>query len=81
VILKTTVQDPGAVDWSLVVIHELSIVGSRCGDLPRAVDVLDRGLVDPTPLVEARYPLDRALEAFHHAGRRGTRKILVDVAG
>jgi threonine dehydrogenase-like Zn-dependent dehydrogenase len=80
VILKTTVKDPGAVDWSLVVIHELSIVGSRCGDVARAIDVLARGLVDPTPLVEARYPLDRALEAFHHAGRRGARKVLVDVA-
>jgi threonine dehydrogenase-like Zn-dependent dehydrogenase len=80
VILKTTVKDPGVVDWSLVVIHELSIVGSRCGDLARAIDVLARGLVDPTPLVEERYPLDRALEAFHHAGRRGARKVLVDVA-
>ncbi len=45
----------------------------------RAVDVLAAGQVDPSALIEARYPLARADEALAHAGRRGTLKILIDV--
>jgi threonine dehydrogenase-like Zn-dependent dehydrogenase len=78
VVLKTTVASKLTVDLAPVVIHELRVVGSRCGDMKRAVDVLASGKVDPRPLVEARYPLARADEALAHAGRRGALKILVD---
>lgn len=81
VILKTTVAAPFQIDLAPVVIHELQIVGSRCGDMARAVDALARGAVDPTPLVEARYPLARADEAFAHAARKGALKILVESPG
>jgi hypothetical protein len=30
-----------------------------------------------TSLIEAEYPLDQALAAFEHAGRRGTLKVLI----
>jgi threonine dehydrogenase-like Zn-dependent dehydrogenase len=77
VVLKTTVAAKTTVDLAPIVIHELRVVGSRCGDMHRAVDVLTRGAVDPLPLVEARYPLGRADEALGHAGRRGALKVLV----
>ncbi|MBX3234292.1 MAG: alcohol dehydrogenase catalytic domain-containing protein [Labilithrix sp.] len=79
VVLKTTVAAKLTVDLAPVVIHEVRVVGSRCGDMKRAVDALARGAVDPLPLVEARYPLARADEALAHAGRRGTLKVLIDV--
>jgi len=78
VVLKTTVAAKLNVDLAPVVIHEVRVVGSRCGDMKRAVDALAKNAVDPRPLVEARYPLDRADEAFSHAGRRGALKVLVD---
>ena len=49
--------------------------------MKRAIDALAAATVDPLPLVEARYPLARADEAFAHAGRKGALKILVDVVG
>jgi threonine dehydrogenase-like Zn-dependent dehydrogenase len=55
-------------------------VGSRCGDMRRAVRDLASGAFDPTTLVVARYPLARAAEAMAHAARRGTLKVLVDPA-
>jgi alcohol dehydrogenase len=79
VVLKTTVAAKLNVDLAPLVIHEVRLVGSRCGDMKRAVDVLASGAVDPLPLVEARYPLERADEALAHAGRRGALKILIDV--
>jgi threonine dehydrogenase-like Zn-dependent dehydrogenase len=78
VVLKTTVAAKLTVDLAPLVIHEVRLVGSRCGDMKRAVDALASGAVDPLPLVEARYPLERAPEALAHAGRRGALKILVD---
>jgi threonine dehydrogenase-like Zn-dependent dehydrogenase len=78
VILKTTIAGPTTVDLSPVVIHELRVVGSRCGDLALAIDALARGLVDPTDLLVARYPLAQADVALEHAARPGTLKVLVD---
>lgn len=78
-VLKTTVAGRSEVELSPIVIDELRVVGSRCGDMQRAVTALAAGL-DPTPLVAARYPLARAAEALAHAGRKGTLKVLVEGA-
>jgi alcohol dehydrogenase len=78
VILKTTVAGATTVDLSPIVIHELKIAGSRCGDLARAVRMLAEGRVDPTPLITARYTLEQAGDAFNHAALPGALKVLVD---
>lgn len=77
-VLKSTYRGEATVDFSSVVVDELTIVGSRCGPFAPALALLETGRVDPLPLVEARYPLERGIEAFAHAGRRGTLKILVE---
>lgn len=77
IVLKTTVAGPLSVDLSPLVIHEVALVGSRCGDMARAVAALAAKTVDPAPLIEARYPLERADEALAHAGNRGVLKVLV----
>lgn len=80
VVLKTTVAGPIEVDLSPVVVNELRLVGSRCGDMRRAIDLLAQGRVDPTPLVAARFPLSEADQALARAGQRGTLKVLVEGA-
>jgi threonine dehydrogenase-like Zn-dependent dehydrogenase len=78
-VLKTTVAGASDVDLSPIVINELRVVGSRCGDLARAIEALRT--LDPTPLIAARYPLSRAEEAFQHAATKGTLKVLVSGRG
>lgn len=78
VVLKTTVAQRLTVDLAPLVVNEVRLVGSRCGDLSRAIDMLAQGKVNPLPLVEARYPLSRAEEALAHAGRKGALKVLVE---
>lgn len=78
VVLKTTVASKLEIDLAPVVIDEIKVVGSRCGDLGRAVRALAAGEVDPSPMIVARYPLAKADEALTHAGRRGTLKVLVE---
>ncbi len=77
VVLKTTVAGPTECDLSPIVINELRVLGSRCGNLARAIELLATGKVDPTPLIDRRYPLAQVAEALVHAGERGTLKILV----
>jgi threonine dehydrogenase-like Zn-dependent dehydrogenase len=76
-VLKTTVAGATSVDLSPVVVNEIQIVGSRCGDMRAAVAALAGGL-DPTSLIAARYPLAEGERAFAHAATRGTLKVLVD---
>ena len=76
-VMKSTYADRLTLDASTVVVNELTLVGSRCGPFPKALALLAVGAVEVLPLVTARYPLERALDAFEHAQRPGTLKVLL----
>jgi threonine dehydrogenase-like Zn-dependent dehydrogenase len=78
VVLKTTLASPLEVDLSRAVIDEVTLVGSRCGDVGAALDLLATAALDPTPLVAARYPLAQADRALEHAALPGVLKVLVE---
>jgi threonine dehydrogenase-like Zn-dependent dehydrogenase len=80
-VLKSTYHGLVEADLSAVAVNELRIVGSRCGPFPAALRLLAMGLVDVTSLIEAEYPLAKALAALEHAGRRGALKVLVRPGG
>lgn len=76
-VLKTTVADPAAppvVPW---VIHEITVLGSRCGAFAPALRLLVSGLVDPRPLISATLPLERGVAALELAARPDTMKVLL----
>lgn len=77
VVLKSTVAGKLEVDLAPLVIHEIRLVGSRCGDLHAAMKLFNDKLIDPTPLICARYPLGQAVQALEHAGRKGAMKVLI----
>jgi threonine dehydrogenase-like Zn-dependent dehydrogenase len=76
-VLKSTYAGAFAVDLSALVVDEVTVVGSRCGPFGAALRLLERRAVDPTPLIDAEYPLSRAIEAFERAGQPGTLKVLL----
>jgi threonine dehydrogenase-like Zn-dependent dehydrogenase len=76
-VLKSTYHDLVQADLSQLVVDEVQVVGSRCGPFGAALRLLAQELVDVTSLIEAEYPLDEALAAFEHAGRRGALKVLI----
>ena len=76
-VLKTTVAGSTQVDLSPIVINELEVVGSRCGNMQRAMDALAEGAVDPTPLIDRRFPLHCAEDALKRAAEKGALKVLV----
>lgn len=78
-VMKSTYAGTLTLDASAVVVNELTLVGSRCGPFPKALALLQAGRVDVAPMIQARYPLERALDAFDHAQRPGTLKVLLEV--
>jgi threonine dehydrogenase-like Zn-dependent dehydrogenase len=78
-VLKTTIAGSPPLDLAPIVINELRVVGSRCGDMARAVRVLADHEVDPSPLIAARYRLADGVNALGRAGQRGVLKVLIDV--
>ena len=76
-VLKSTYRGPTPVDLAALVVDEISLIGSRCGPLGKALEVLEQGEVEVASLIEERYPLAQALAAFEHAGRPGALKLLI----
>ena len=77
-VLKTTTHDLGDASPVPWVIDEITIVGSRCGPFAPALRLLASGAVDPRPLICARYPLDRGVEALAAAAHRDNVKVLLE---
>jgi threonine dehydrogenase-like Zn-dependent dehydrogenase len=77
-VLKSTIAEHPDVDLAPLVIHEIQLIGSRCGPFAPALDALARGAIDVDPLVEERVPLARADEALRRAARPGALKVLIE---
>jgi threonine dehydrogenase-like Zn-dependent dehydrogenase len=79
VVMKTTVAAEHNLQLADVVINEVTVVGSRCGPFDAALDLLSANAVDVKPLISARFPLNKAVEAFEYAARRDVLKVILDV--
>jgi len=76
-VMKSTYKGEMSVNFSSIVVDEITIVGSRCGPFDAALRLMEKREVDPTPLIVAEYKLDDALKAFEHAAQPGVLKILI----
>jgi threonine dehydrogenase-like Zn-dependent dehydrogenase len=76
-ILKSTIAGAHQVSLAPIVINEISVIGSRCGPFPDALDALAAKQVSVTPLIDKIYSLNDGLAAISHAARPGARKILL----
>ncbi len=78
VLKSTCAGDPGAaLDPTALVVDEVTVVGSRCGPIPRALQLLESGAVPPDGWIDGVFPLERGREAFAAAEERGALKILI----
>jgi 2-desacetyl-2-hydroxyethyl bacteriochlorophyllide A dehydrogenase len=77
IILKSTYKGDVQVNMSQIVVDEINLVGSRCGPFEPALRLMEEGLVDPQPLIEAIYHIDEGISAFEQAGKPGVLKVLI----
>ena len=76
-VLKSTYKGEMPVNFSSIVVDEVTIVGSRCGPFAPALRLMEKGEVDPSVLIAAEFKLEEALEAFERAAQPGVLKVLV----
>jgi threonine dehydrogenase-like Zn-dependent dehydrogenase len=77
IVLKSTFQGTPKWEAARVVVDEISIVGSRCGRLAPAIELLASKKVIVEDLVSEKYSLVDGVAALDHAGRRGVLKVLL----
>ena len=77
IVLKSTFH--GSIEWesSRFVVDELSIVGSRCGRLAPALELLASKQVSVDRLISDEFKLADGVEALQHAEKRGVLKVLL----
>jgi alcohol dehydrogenase len=77
VILKSTVHGAVAVDAAPIIVNEVTLVGSRCGRFEAAIPLLANASIRTDEMIDARFPLRDAAEAFEYAAQRGVLKVLL----
>ena len=77
IVLKTTVAKRDNIDMNVIVIDEITLVGSRCGPFEPAIHALKMKTVDVLPLISRTFPLSKGVEAFNFASGRGILKVLL----
>ncbi|WP_299414781.1 alcohol dehydrogenase catalytic domain-containing protein [Acaryochloris sp. IP29b_bin.148] len=78
-VLKSTYAGRLSIDASALVVDEITLIGSRCGPFAKALDILAKGVVNVSSLIQAIYPLSQGLDAFSVAQQRGSQKILLSM--
>ncbi len=78
-VLKSTFAAESGMNPTPLVVNEVTVIGSRCGPFPDAVEALAGGAVDVSALISARYPLGKGVEALQAAGAPDALKVLLDV--
>jgi threonine dehydrogenase-like Zn-dependent dehydrogenase len=76
-VLKSTFHGTTELNTAPVVVHEISIVGSRCGRLAPALELLARAAVETDALVHEEFPLSEGARAFERAAAPGVLKVLI----
>ncbi len=77
-VMKSTYKGDMTVNFSSIVVDELTILGSRYGPFEPALRLLEKGEVDPTVLIANRFKLSEAVKAFEEAARPGMLKVLLE---
>lgn len=79
IVLKSTCHKQPAVDVTSLVVHEITVVGSRCGPFPSAITLLRENAIDVQLLIHKRFTIDQGKEAFNHAATKGVLKVIVEM--
>ncbi len=76
-VLKSTIAAKEGLNLASVVVDEITVLGSRCGQFRPILRLLEKGKIDVKPLVSAIYSVDEFEKAFFENEKKGTLKVLV----
>jgi threonine dehydrogenase-like Zn-dependent dehydrogenase len=75
--MKSTYAEPEAPNPWQVVVKELNVVGSRCGDVKAAVEELAAGKITTGFMIDAEWSLDDTPAKLAAAEDKGRLKIII----
>jgi len=78
-VLKSTVASGKELNLAPIVIDEITVLGSRCGQFPPALRLLKNNRIDFKPFISGVYKIDDAIEAFEKNREKDTLKILLKI--
>lgn len=76
-VLKSTFEGTTEINAARLVVDEISVVGSRCGRFPPALDLLRTGAIDVDSLISEEHPLSMGVFAMERAGKKGVLKVFL----
>ena len=76
-VLKSTVATGKELNLAPIVIDEITVLGSRCGQFPPALRLLASEKIDFSPLISAEYSIDDAIEGFEKNKQKDVLKVLL----
>ena len=79
--MKSTVTGSVVVNTAAAIVHEITLLGSRCGRFEPALELLASGRVKVAEMIDARFDLEDAALAFERAETKGVLKVLLRCAG
>lgn len=77
VVMKSTFHAPAQFDTAKLVVDEVTLLGSRCGNFATALQLLSDGAVDVLPLISKTFALEAGREAFDYVSRNSCLKVLL----
>ena len=80
IVLKSTYARNSSLNFSDVVVNEVTLIGSRCGPFPSALQMLKRGEVSVRPLISASFQLKDGIQAFQEAFKKNYTKVLLYIS-
>lgn len=78
-VLKSTIATGKELNLAPIVINEITVLGSRCGQFAPALRLLEQEKIDVKPLISKIYDFDDAIEAFEANKQKDTIKVLMRI--
>ena len=79
-VLKSTVATGKELNLAPIVIDEITVLGSRCGQFATALRMLKNNRINFAPFITKTYSIDEALEAFEANKAKESLKILIKIS-
>ena len=76
-VLKSTVAGSKEINLAPVVINEITVLGSRCGQFKPALRLLENNKIDFKPLISGIYNVNDAIEALEKNKEKDSLKVLL----
>ena len=76
-VLKSTVAAEKPLNLAPIVIDEITVVGSRCGQFKPALRLLQKNVLNLKPLITKIFNFNQAKEAFDFAQEKGVLKVIL----